>query len=246
MAMTKNNILAYLKQVLTPQYLNKILNPIGAGVIQAGQNIRTGNTAPATDIPSTIGGAISGTAQGAGNIAQNVAQGAGNIAQQAYQGAGNLAQQAYQGAGNLYQGAKESLSGTPGQQLTFDRFDPDQSAALYQLLQSGLQGLDFGALEGQARKGFYENTVPTLAERFTSLGQGSQQSSGFRQSLGREGVNLESQLAALKSQRGLQMLGLGLTPKVDSIYSQRQPGFAEQLLLGLSGGAGMNLASRFM
>jgi hypothetical protein len=63
------------------------------------------------------------------------------------------------GFGNKLQGI---LGGTPGQQLTFDRFDSDQSDAISQLLKSGLEGLDFGAIESQARKGFTEETVPTL------------------------------------------------------------------------------------
>ena len=76
---------------------------------------------------------------------------------------------------------------------------------------SMLQGLDFGGIENQARKGWQESTIPSLAERFSSMGTGgSQGSSAFTQSLGQSGAGLESDLAGLRSSYGLQRAGLGL------------------------------------
>lgn len=134
------------------------------------------------------------------------------------------------------------------------KFAPFQMSALQQLLGQGLGGLqqlqqpfDFGPIEQQARQGFSQQTVPELAERFTGLGAGSQGSSAFAQLLGRSGADLESSLAALRSQYGLQDLGrrqnlatnqlqFGLqSPYGD--YIQRTPGFWENLATPLLSGA---------
>ncbi len=76
-----------------------------------------------------------------------------------------------------------------------------------------LQGLggnqfNFQPLAQQARTQFQTNTIPGLAERFTSLGQGAQRSSAFQGALGQAGGELEQGLAALQSQYGLKQQGL--------------------------------------
>ena len=59
---------------------------------------------------------------------------------------------------------------------------------------------DFGAMEEQARKGFFEKIVPTIAERFTALGGAGQRSSGLEGRLAEAGANLEGMLAARRAQ----------------------------------------------
>jgi len=120
-----------------------------------------------------------------------------------------------------------------------------------ELNQMGLAGLkanplDFGPIEQQARQGFKQNTIPSIAERFSSLGTGgSQRSSAFPQLLSKAGSNLETQLAALKSQYGLDagrlnlgMLNQGLQPMYNTSYMARQPGMIENSIVGLAQGAG--------
>lgn len=69
-----------------------------------------------------------------------------------------------------------------------------------------IKDTDFGPIEQQARQGFKEQTVPSIAERFSGLG--GLNSTAFRNELARAGVNLEGQLSGLKSQYGLQRAGL--------------------------------------
>lgn len=96
------------------------------------------------------------------------------------------------------------------------REEPEKFPELAELYQKDTlpQELDFGPIEQQARSKFYQDTIPTLAERFTSMGQGAQRSSGFQQALGRAGTGLEENLAALKAKVGpdyaLRRAGLGL------------------------------------
>jgi len=127
------------------------------------------------------------------------------------------------------------LFGEPEKEQQFQRFTPEQQSALDQLLQQGLGNIGTDAIEGLARKRFQEETIPSLAERFTAMG-GGQRSSAFQSSLGRAGSDLESQLAALRQQGGMQQLGMGLTPRFDTGYrpaTQGMLGSGAQSLAGL-------------
>jgi len=144
------------------------------------------------------------------------------------------------------------FGGKSGQELQFQRFTPEQQFALMQLLSQGLSGLQnpyegFAPIEEQATRQFSTETIPSLAERFTSLG-GGQRSSAFQGALGSAASNLQSSLAALRSQYGmqnkqsaLQQLGAGLTPQYESAYIPRQPGFFENLFVGGAQGLGSAL-----
>lgn len=167
------------------------------------------------------------------------------------------------------------FGGTPGYSKEFNRFTPEQLGALNNILgllsggqtsqgfqnspfaQAFNQGqqyqpINFAPIEAQARKGFYQNTIPTLSERFASLGgSGTARSSGFAQALGQAGTNLESNLAAQKAKydfagQGLQnsanaqrfnqamsALQLGLTPQFENTYFPAQPGFNQTALPAL-------------
>lgn len=130
------------------------------------------------------------------------------------------------GEGNMF-------SGYGAQTFQLPRFDPQQQNALQQLLQRGLAGSDFGPIEQQARSQFSRQTVPGLAERFSSLGSGgSQRSSAFQGALGAAGAGLEENLAALRSQYGLQQAKLGLSPMFENIYQPAREGIAGPLAQG--------------
>ncbi len=92
----------------------------------------------------------------------------------------------------------------------------------------------FEPFANQARQQFNTQTVPGLAERFTSLGSGgSQRSSAFSGSIGAAGAGLESQLAYLQGQYGLQnrdSLMSMLTPDNEQTYMGEQPDFGQSLL----------------
>lgn len=64
---------------------------------------------------------------------------------------------------------------------------------------------EFGPIENLARQKFQQETIPTIAERFA--GAGGLNSSALKGELGKAATNLESQLASLRSQYGLQRAG---------------------------------------
>lgn len=115
--------------------------------------------------------------------------------------------------------------GAPGGLLNINKFQPGQEGylnSLLQQLQGGTQNLNlpgqptvasqlnFAPQAEQAQRQFNQVTVPGLAERFAAMGSGDKGSSAFTNSLGAAGADLQSQLAALGSQYGLQQGGLHL------------------------------------
>lgn len=111
------------------------------------------------------------------------------------------------------------------------------------LLGRASQGVDFNPIEDRARSQFNTQTVPGLAERFTSLG-GGQRSSAFQNAIGSAGVDLESGLAALRSQFGLQqqgqqnkllgnLLSYGFKPSFENQQQETGTGFGINLLMQL-------------
>lgn len=125
----------------------------------------------------------------------------------------------------------------PEQFQQVQKFNPQQQQALNSVLQQAMgklgqpMGQGFEPIAQQARQQFGEQTVPSIAERFSGLGAGSQRSSAFGQTLGQAGAGLEGQLAGQQAQFGLQeqqllqqLLGLGLTPQFDTFYKPETPG----------------------
>ena len=120
------------------------------------------------------------------------------------------------------------------------RFTPEQQQVLNQILgqASGMMPSGMGFLEsilGQspeamqqfqapARRAFEEQTIPSIAERFSSkFGMGGQRSSAFPQILGQAGAGLEEALSAQRAGLGFQglgqlqqLLGMGLTPQFET------------------------------
>lgn len=125
-------------------------------------------------------------------------------------------------------------------------FSPEVQQILQLLMQQGQNGLQnpyegWGDVENNARTQFQNNTVPGLAERFTSMGNNALSSGAFNSQLGQAGVGLESNLAALKQQYGqqnrnnaLQQLSLGIQPSFTNYYQESQPGFGENLFAGVA------------
>jgi hypothetical protein len=128
---------------------------------------------------------------------------------------------------NLFLGGEES------------QFDPEQLQVLQYLLGSGLHGLQnpyegFDQIQNDAQQQFQQQTVPGLAERFTSMGgRGSAalSSPAFASQLGQAGAQLNTGIGALKAQYGQQnkqfamgQLQQGLQPK-----TQFKPGLLQGL-----------------
>jgi hypothetical protein len=123
----------------------------------------------------------------------------------------------------------------------FSALSPQQNDVKNQSLMqvmSLLQGGTSPLLQNQqqsAQKNFYSNTLPTIAERFTSFGSGSQRSSAFQNAVGRAGTNLEDQ----NGDRAIQLLMSLLGPSLQdtNIFQKNSPSFLENI----SGGIGESI-----
>lgn len=149
------------------------------------------------------------------------------------------------GPGGGKGGFSDFFFGTPSGEKNVSRFTPQQEASLDQLLGGASQQLPqiFSLLQGLISQSpesmkqfeapflrqFQQETLPTIAERFT--GMNAQKSSAFGQQLGQAGASLQENLA---SQRGnlqfkaldtLQnLLGSGLRDRFDTVALEAQPG----------------------
>lgn len=118
---------------------------------------------------------------------------------------------------------------------------------LSQLLSSSPEA--FKAFEAPAMRQFQQQIVPSLAERFSGMGSGSQGSSAFGQQLGAAGAGLSENLAQLRAQlqqqalsqlMGFGQMGLGAR-SFENMYRPATQGF----LGGISPGIGAGLTSGF-
>lgn len=120
---------------------------------------------------------------------------------------------------------------------------PEQKSLLQYLQQLGIQGLEnpyggFAPIAQQSINQFNQETVPGLAERFTSMGNGSLSSPLFASQLGQAGAGLHQDLAAQQAQYGqqnigqiLQMLQLALNPQSENIFRPGQSGLIPNAIL---------------
>jgi len=119
-------------------------------------------------------------------------------------------------------------SGTPGGFEQVSPYTQAQQQLFHETGQQAFQGLQnptagFEPIRQRALSEFNQQTVPSLAERFTSMGQNRLSSPAFASQVGAAGSNLQEGLAALEAQYGLQnrqqllqQLGLGLHPQYES------------------------------
>ena len=140
------------------------------------------------------------------------------------------------------------FTGTPSRFERIDRFKPQQTQALDQVLQQALSGLqagggDFAPIAAREEKRFKERTIPSILERLTATGGQSGDSSALKEALGAAGSDLGTNLAALGSQHGMQrqnqlmqLLGMGLTPQQEIGYFGGEQGFLGGLVPGLGQG----------
>jgi len=143
-------------------------------------------------------------------------------------------------------------SGNKPQVMTSSPFTGNQQNLMNMLGMMGMQGLQTGQMPGgmsfdpiqkQAETQFNTQTIPSLAERFTSMG-GGQRSSAFQGALGQAGAGLQENLAAMKSQYAMQMMpmlmqmmNMGLRPQYEQQYMPGSPSF----MTSLAGGVGQAL-----
>lgn len=113
--------------------------------------------------------------------------------------------------------------GTPGRSENTYNYSPYQMNAMNQMLGSGLQGINqasFEPIRNRAIRDYEQKIMPSIAERFTSLG--AQNSSAFNSAMGQAGAGLSENLADMESrfnQQNLpffqQLMAMGLQPQFD-------------------------------
>jgi hypothetical protein len=130
----------------------------------------------------------------------------------------------------------------------FNRYTPEQQEAMSSALQRALSGLQnpnyaqerFAPIAQAARQRFAEEEIPSIAQRFASMG--GLGSTGFAQSATAAQSGLNRDLASLGAQyeqsyeSGFRdLLGLGLKEQFDTLYNPKGGGFHERLLESLLG-----------
>ena len=150
-------------------------------------------------------------------------------------------------------GFLDSIFGSRERNQQASLMDPQQQQASNFFLNQAQQGIQdpyagFQPIEQHARSQFNQS-IPSLAERFTSLGQGAQRSSGFASAIGRAGAGLEESLAAMRAQYGLQNRGqmmqlgqMGMQPRFENRFRPATGGIMGQLMPML-GQMGMGMAT---
>jgi hypothetical protein len=132
--------------------------------------------------------------------------------------------------GGFFKGLGEWLFGQPERHEQSPLYTPGQNYALDQLLAQGYGNADFGNIEKNARNQFYSQTVPSIAERFTSMGEGGQRSGAFQNALASGGAGLELGLGDLRSRLGMQQLGMGLGQRFENQYVPAEKGYLQNNL----------------
>lgn len=151
--------------------------------------------------------------------------------------------------GSAAAGALGSALGHRGKLQKQTLLTPEQQSAQNNALNFAQQGLQnpyagFEPIRQNALNQFQSQFIPSIAERFTSMGNG-QRSSGFQAALQQGASGLASNLAGQQAQYGLQnqglaqnLLGIGMRPSFEYTYKQPESGFLGGALGGLSQGLG--------
>lgn len=151
------------------------------------------------------------------------------------------------------------LFGTPERTEQFQRYNQPQQDVFGKMLSGGESQLPqifqylqqlisqnpemLKQFQAPARRSFEEQTLPSIAERFT--GMGGQNTSAFAQELGAAGAGLEENLSAQRAGLGdsaikqlMQILGGGLTRQTDTVIRPGQTGFLQSMAPGIGQGLG--------
>lgn len=163
----------------------------------------------------------------------------------------------------FFMGSGPKIAQVPNQMQRTPIYNKNQEAILNYLLSRGKAGLEdpyagFQPIAQQARTQFEQQTVPGIAERFTSMGSNALSSPSFASQLGQSGAGLEQMLAAMQAQygqqsqdRALQQLGYGLNPRsqfspqYQNYPQEGQGGFLSSLLPALLQTGGTLLGGMF-
>ena len=121
-------------------------------------------------------------------------------------------------------------------------FNPQQQGLQGSLIQQlmavlGGQGGN-NPMSQQLERNFQTNVIPSLAERFTSLGGGAQNSSAFQGALGSAAGNLQQDLAAQQYGQLQNLLGYAFQPQSERFAIPGQEGLLGQVAPAALGAVG--------
>ena len=140
-------------------------------------------------------------------------------------------------------------TGSPGGFQQANSYAPWQQDYFKNFAQMGMDRLKksygqdqyagFDPIAQQARTQFNQQTVPSLAQRFSAMGDNATSSPAFTSELGQAGAGLETGLAALKSQYGMsnrqqtmneknqlmQLMNMGMSPMYQNYPVEAKQGF---------------------
>ena len=134
------------------------------------------------------------------------------------------------GGGGLF-GKSESSQQVPMFSPQIMALKDKMAPELWQQLMGGQ--FDFGPIEDLARQGFQQKTIPSIMNRF-NMGDNRSSSAQFG-ALGQAGQGLDTNLAAMRQNYGLQrqnllasLMGNAMTPSFETNMRPRQAGGIEQ------------------
>ena len=143
---------------------------------------------------------------------------------------------------NTKEGASNVIFGKPEGVEQYSELSPQQQGIMQLLqdlgiydLQNPYEGFDEG-IANPAWDEFNQQTVPNLAESFTSMTNGAMSSPSFAAQLGQAGAGLKSNLSAQRAQYGQQNKQQALNQLMslvnpnfsENIHRPRQPGAIER------------------
>ena len=147
----------------------------------------------------------------------------------------------------------------PSQILSMSPYNNQQSQMLDQLLSQGSQGLSqanmgYEPIRKRIMSEFQSQVIPSIAERFASMGEGSMGSSAFRGALEGGYGDLAERLSGLGTQYNqqmaplyLQMMQQGLQPREEQMFLPGQQGSSfANILSSILGGAAQGVTGSFM
>jgi hypothetical protein len=138
--------------------------------------------------------------------------------------------------------AGRAIMGTRPQIYNNPLYTDYQNSVLNYITQLGLGGIqnlnqdqfDFAPIGNQELERFYTQTIPSIAERFTAMGDG-QRSSAFQGALGNAGRFLSNDLASQQQQYNLQQQGMNQNLYTNLLSLGLRPQFESNLQPGKNG-----------
>lgn len=125
-----------------------------------------------------------------------------------------------------------------------------QQGILQYLLQHAQQQQEnpyggFEDIQNDVNQNFQQQILPSILERFSSMGNNSLSSPSLGNQIGQTAANTNQGLGALRAQYGqqnkqnaLQQFGMGLTQPFENFYQPESSGIHEGITKGLIGGVG--------